>query len=177
MTLALSTAFLASGLTVLFTVPVSAGQVDGGLGRWLMFIGAVGGLALIAAGLVLLVRARDAEMRHRDRIRQVVAFQHELRWHMSEMASGSGAAAGSNDDTTARCRSGPRPDARTSTTARPGSPFSSTSRNAFGPIAASASASGGTPASSSASAASASSRSGRSPPGAADPRHPARRAP
>ena len=85
MTLALSTAFLASGLTVLFTVPVSAGQVDGGLGRWLMFIGAVAGLALIAAGLVLLVRARDAEMRHRDRIRQVVAFQHELRWHMSEI--------------------------------------------------------------------------------------------
>jgi hypothetical protein len=100
-TFALSTAFLASGLTVLFTVPVSAGQVDGGLGRWLMFIGAVAGLALIAAGLVLLVRARDAEMRHRDRIRQVVAFQHELRWHMSEMAGGSGAAAGSNDEAAA----------------------------------------------------------------------------
>ncbi|HET9312223.1 MAG TPA: hypothetical protein VFP41_13490 [Actinomycetota bacterium] len=98
MTLALSTAFLAAGMTVLFTVPVSAGQVDGSLGRWLMFIGAVGGLALIAAGLVLFVRARDAESRHREQISQVVAFQHELRWHMSEMASGVEAAADTNED-------------------------------------------------------------------------------
>ncbi|HJR98357.1 MAG TPA: hypothetical protein VJ979_10675 [Actinomycetota bacterium] len=93
MTLALSTAFLAAGMTVLFTVPVSAGQVDGSLGRWLMFIGAVGGLALIATGLVLFARVRDAESRHREQISQVVAFQHELRWHMSEMASGAAAAA------------------------------------------------------------------------------------
>ena len=82
----------------MFTVPVSAGQVDGSLGRWLMFIGAVGGLALIAAGLVLFVRARDAESRHREQISQVVAFQHELRWHMSEMASGVEAAADTNED-------------------------------------------------------------------------------
>lgn len=98
MTLALSTAFLAAGMTVLFTVPVSAGQVDGSLGRWMMFIGAVGGLALIAAGLVLFVRVRDAESRHREQISQVVAFQHELRWHMSEMASGGEAAADTNED-------------------------------------------------------------------------------
>jgi len=97
-TLALSTAFLAAGMTVLFTVPVSAGQVDGSLGRWMMFIGAVGGLALIAAGLVLFVRVRDAESRHREQISQVVAFQHELRWHMSEMASGAEAAADTNED-------------------------------------------------------------------------------
>jgi hypothetical protein len=77
---------------------LSAGQVDGSLGRWLMFIGAVGGLALIAAGVVLLVRVRDSENRHRERIAQVVAFQHELRWHMSEMESGAGAAADPNED-------------------------------------------------------------------------------
>ena len=39
-------------------------------------------------------------------------------------------AAGSNDDTTARSRSGPRPAARTSTTAGPTSSLSSTSRKA-----------------------------------------------
>lgn len=98
MTLALSTAFLAAGMTVLFTVPVSAGQVDGSLGRWMMFIGAVGGLALIAAGLVLFVRARDAEGKHREQISQVVAFQHELRWHMSEMTSGTATAGETNED-------------------------------------------------------------------------------
>ncbi|HWC70403.1 MAG TPA: hypothetical protein VG993_04495 [Actinomycetota bacterium] len=40
MTLSLSTSFLAAGMALLFTVPLSAGQVDGSLGRWLMFVGA-----------------------------------------------------------------------------------------------------------------------------------------
>jgi hypothetical protein len=100
-TLALATAFLTTGMTVLFTVPLSAGQIDGSLGRWLMFIGAVGGLALITAGLVLFVRVRDAESTHRERVGQVVAFQHELRWHMSEMAGDPESAGDSNEDPSA----------------------------------------------------------------------------
>jgi hypothetical protein len=101
--LALAIAFLASGLTVLFTVPLSAGQVDGSLGRWLAFIGAMGGLALIAGGLYLLTRVRDAEKRHRARIGQVLAFQHDLRWHMSEM-DGHGASSEDPSDVASAVR-------------------------------------------------------------------------